>query len=207
MMRCCHWRARSVFDLARIPMKFVCVSELRSSYQPVTCSAGTSISGYLSRMLIACQNASCVSCAMTSARNCERIPVISGTFFNGVVHTTFVQSMFVAAGCFVAIASCCIAHTGLNARCSIPSLDHTLPKLSDCADTGTSASTFGLRYCAGATCVYAGYDVPNIPILPLHQGCFATHVCTSNPSFASWMYGSHFPCDDRSPRESTATTA
>ena len=28
---------------------------------------------------------------MTSARNCERIPVISGIFFNGVVHATELQ--------------------------------------------------------------------------------------------------------------------
>ena len=38
---------------------------------------------------------------------------------------------------------------------------------------------------AGATCVYAGYDVPNMPILTLHQGCFATQDCTSKPSSPS----------------------
>ena len=61
----------------------------------------------------------------------------------------------------------------------MPLVDQIASKFDDCAASGMIAFTYWLRSGAGATCVYPGYERPNIPTLPSDHGCWPTHCCVS----------------------------
>src|SRR4051794_12338638 len=76
------------------------------------------------------------------------------------------------------------------------------PQLSCCDAIGTSAFRNGDRSVAGSVWVNPGYETPNVPTCPSHQGWRPTHSCVSKPSLSSHMYGSHTPSLSWRPRQS-----
>ena len=53
------------------------------------------------------------------------------------------------------------------------------PKLSSWCAIGTSPLTYGLRNGAGRIWVNPTYEMPNVPIVPSHHGCWPTHCWVS----------------------------